>query len=144
MEGAISLIDKNVKSRVSSVLNRRVKEFGKEKMFDGSSETCWNSDQGSPQYVALEFATNVKLKELRIMFQGGFVGQEFKLMVADGSEAKMTEIMTFEANDDNTLQSFPIAWEGTTHRIQIIFTKSTDFYGRITIYKLDVLGQQAV
>lgn len=25
-------------------------------------------------------------------------------MVADGSEAKMTEIMTFEANDDNTLQ----------------------------------------
>jgi hypothetical protein len=104
MEGAISLIDKNVKSRVSSVLNRRVKEFGKEKMFDGSSETCWNSDQGSPQYVALEFATNVKLKELRIMFQGGFVGQECKLMVADGSEAKMTEIMTFEANDDNTLQ----------------------------------------
>lgn len=31
--------------RVSSVLNRDVKQFGKKHMFDTSEETCWNSDQ---------------------------------------------------------------------------------------------------
>lgn len=31
--------------RVSSVLNRDVKHFGKKHMFDASEETCWNSDQ---------------------------------------------------------------------------------------------------
>uniref|UniRef100_A0A8U7NF03 Nuclear receptor 2C2 associated protein n=1 Tax=Corvus moneduloides TaxID=1196302 RepID=A0A8U7NF03_CORMO len=30
---------------VSSVLNRDVKQFGKQHLFDGSEETCWNSDQ---------------------------------------------------------------------------------------------------
>ena len=31
--------------RVSSVLNRDVKQFGKKYLFDGEEETCWNSDQ---------------------------------------------------------------------------------------------------
>ena len=31
--------------RVSSVLNRDVRQFGKSFMFDGDDETCWNSDQ---------------------------------------------------------------------------------------------------
>lgn len=31
--------------RVSSVLNRDVKQFGKKHMFDANEETCWNSDQ---------------------------------------------------------------------------------------------------
>ncbi len=36
---------KNQHHRVSSVLNRDTKQFGKHHMFDGSSETCWNSHQ---------------------------------------------------------------------------------------------------
>lgn len=31
--------------RVSSVLNRDVKQFGKKHLFDDDEETCWNSDQ---------------------------------------------------------------------------------------------------
>lgn len=31
--------------RVSSVLGRDVKSYGKQYLFDGSDETCWNSDQ---------------------------------------------------------------------------------------------------
>ena len=34
-----------VYDRVSSVLNRDVKQFGKKYMFDDNEETCWNSDQ---------------------------------------------------------------------------------------------------
>ena len=31
--------------RVSSVLGRDVKQYGKKFMFDGADDTCWNSDQ---------------------------------------------------------------------------------------------------
>lgn len=34
-------------NRVSSVLNRDNKQFGKKFMFDNQDETCWNSDQVS-------------------------------------------------------------------------------------------------
>ncbi|NXS29308.1 NR2CA protein, partial [Pomatostomus ruficeps] len=54
--------------RVSSVLNRDVKQFGKQHLFDGSEETCWNSDQ----WVTLDFPSPVKVSQLHIQFQGGF------------------------------------------------------------------------
>ncbi|NWH83179.1 NR2CA protein, partial [Piaya cayana] len=58
--------------RVSSVLNRDVKQFGKKHMFDTSEETCWNSDQGTSQWVTLDFPNTVKVSQLHIQFQGGF------------------------------------------------------------------------
>ncbi|NXT14422.1 NR2CA protein, partial [Prunella fulvescens] len=61
--------------RVSSVLNRDVKHFGKQHLFDGSEETCWNSDQGTCQWVTLDFPRPVKVSELHIQFQGGFSSQ---------------------------------------------------------------------
>ncbi|KAK6320393.1 hypothetical protein J4Q44_G00095000 [Coregonus suidteri] len=44
---ASSLICSETQSRVSSVLNRDVKQFGKKYMFDSNEEACWNSDQNS-------------------------------------------------------------------------------------------------
>ncbi|XP_063259619.1 nuclear receptor 2C2-associated protein isoform X4 [Prinia subflava] len=58
--------------RVSSVLNRDVKHFGKQHLFDGSEETCWNSDQGTSQWVTLEFPSPVRVSQLQLQFQGGF------------------------------------------------------------------------
>ena len=45
-------------------------------MFDGSQDTCWNSDQGTPQYIIIELSRPLVVKQIKIMFQGGFVGQE--------------------------------------------------------------------
>ena len=42
---------KEFRVKVSSVLNRNVKEFGKQFLFDGREDTCWNSDQGTPQLI---------------------------------------------------------------------------------------------
>ena len=42
---------KEFRVKVSSVLNRNVKEFGKQFLFDGKEDTCWNSDQGTPQLI---------------------------------------------------------------------------------------------
>ena len=61
--------------RVSSVLNNAVAEYGKRHLLDGSSDTCWNSAQGSPQFVQLTFAQPVDVLGLTVSFQGGFVGR---------------------------------------------------------------------
>ena len=34
-----------INCRVSSVLNKDTKQYGKRHMFDGQAETCWNSDE---------------------------------------------------------------------------------------------------
>ncbi|KAG0327297.1 Nuclear receptor 2C2-associated protein [Dissophora globulifera] len=36
---------------------------------------------------------------------------------------------------------FPVPECGETSRIKIVFESSTDFFGRITVYKLDILGR---
>lgn len=63
--------------KVSSVLNNDIKAYGKQHLFDGSAETCWNSDTGSPQSIAVKFSDQVSLNSFEIMFQGGFAPNVF-------------------------------------------------------------------
>ena len=39
------------------------------------------------------------------------------------------------------LNSFDVSCAEAVDRIKIVFASSTDFYGRITIYEMDVLGK---
>lgn len=45
-------------------------------MFDESTDTCWNSDQGSPQFIFMDFLESTKFHSVEFIFQGGFVGQD--------------------------------------------------------------------
>ena len=47
-------------AKVSTVLNKNVKEFGKKFLFDNREDTCWNSDQGTPQFISLTFDSVIK------------------------------------------------------------------------------------
>ncbi|CAM4656733.1 unnamed protein product [Leuciscus chuanchicus] len=100
---AESLICNNTQSRVSSVLNRDVKQFGKKFMFDSNEETCWNSDQGESQWVAFEFPQPVKVSELILQFQGGFSGKSCKLK-GSAKEEDLEHILDFYPEDNNCLQ----------------------------------------
>uniref|UniRef100_A0A8C3UGT2 Nuclear receptor 2C2 associated protein n=1 Tax=Catharus ustulatus TaxID=91951 RepID=A0A8C3UGT2_CATUS len=116
--------------RVSSVLNRDVKHFGKQHLFDGSEETCWNSDQGTSQWVTLDFPRPVKVSELHIQFQGGFSS---RLCTLEGEElVKISELYP----QDNHVE------ETVLDKLKITFGSSTDFFGRIVIYHLGVLGER--
>lgn len=83
------------------------------------------------------------MNEIVLTFQGGFVG---KTCVAIGSTSEQPNeynipIVTFYPQDINSLQTFKVDNNDTPiQRLKIIFEESTDFYGRITIYKLDILG----
>ncbi|XP_076009341.1 nuclear receptor 2C2-associated protein isoform X3 [Genypterus blacodes] len=100
---ASSLICSETQSRVSSVLNRDVKQFGKKFMFDSNEETCWNSDQGDPQWVTLEFPQSVKVSDLKVQFQGGFSSKTCRLE-GRPKDGDFGVISQFYPEDNNSLQ----------------------------------------
>jgi len=119
--------------RVSSTLNRDTKQFGKKFLFDNRDETCWNSDQGSPQWISLEFQEPTSVAGFCLQFQGGFAGKEC-YVETDGT----LKILDFYPEDSNKIQYFYLKERVNLKKIRIAFNSSTDFYGRITIYKLDL------
>lgn len=72
-------------------------------MFDGNEETCWNSDQGSPQFITVELPSAASVSHLEVKFQGGFAAKEGELLAGDNLGA-MKVIQKFYPSDDNTLQ----------------------------------------
>ena len=90
--------------RVSSVLNRDHKMYGKKHLFDDSEETCWNSEQGKPQWILIKFGKKVCVKEVNIMFQGGFVGQQCSFQSVDDTK-HVVGAWPFYPSDINYLQT---------------------------------------
>ncbi|XDC75180.1 hypothetical protein R6Z07F_006353 [Ovis aries] len=152
-----SLVCPETVSRVSSVLNRNTRQFGKKHLFDQDEETCWNSDQGPSQWVTLEFPQCICVSQLQIQFQGGFSSRQGHLEGSLGSEA-LSKIVDFYPEDNNSLQiscfsrwksvsldcsayTFPVP-PAEVDRLKVTFEDTTDFFGRVVIYHLRVLGKK--
>ncbi|KAG0048537.1 Nuclear receptor 2C2-associated protein [Gryganskiella cystojenkinii] len=140
-----SLLNADCRIKVSSVLNKETTLYGKQFLTDGSEETCWNSEAGTPQFIVVDFGREVTIDSIMLMFQGGFVGKTCQLLSWTNGTT-FEEIMKFYPEDINPAQSFPVpetAPYRTTSRVKIVFESSTDFFGRITVYQLDILGREA-
>ncbi|OXB70237.1 UNVERIFIED_CONTAM: hypothetical protein H355_002814 [Colinus virginianus] len=146
------LVCADTATRVSSVLNRDVKQFGKKHMFDANEETCWNSDQGSHQWVTLDFPRTVRVSQLHIQFQGGFSSRRCTLEGCRTGE-ELVKISDLYPEDIHAMQiSFGTLQAGraalfqveetTLDKLKITFENSTDFFGRIVVYHLQVLGER--
>ncbi|XP_014483300.1 PREDICTED: nuclear receptor 2C2-associated protein [Dinoponera quadriceps] len=123
--------------RVSSVLNKNVRSYGKKHMFDDSNETCWNSDAGTPQWVIINFEEECSLSSFEIEFQGGFAGKECYLE-AGCNEKNTVVVEAFYPEDVNNLQRFNLANKIKARTLKFVFNQSTDFFGRIIIYNLSL------
>ncbi|KAF9360747.1 Nuclear receptor 2C2-associated protein [Mortierella sp. AD094] len=128
-----SLLNADCRIKVSSVLNRETTLYGKQFLTDDSEETCWNSEAGTPQFIVVDFGRKVQVEAVQFMFQGGFVGKTCQLL-AWTDDSEFVEIMNFPVAENQ---------RQATSRVKIIFESSTDFFGRITVYKLDILGHDA-
>ena len=127
------------KVKASSTLQS---SFGAKNMFDGSLDTCWNSGQGSPQSITVDFLKPVEIHSLRIAFQGGFAGQDCAIEIGDDLDT-MTLAEKWETiRDTNDLQARTLPSPTTGRFLKLTFEAATDFYGRITIYSLEVFGSQ--
>ncbi len=126
--------------KVSSVLNRKVKEFGKRHLFDGRDDTCWNSEQGSPQWVRLAFPRAVRVAAVRVMFQGGFAGRHCWLEASADGGRTYRRSLEFFPEDGNGAQTFPLPEEESGDAFRLVFGESSDLFGRVTVYHLQLLG----
>lgn len=133
-------------ARASSVLQRNSRLYGPMNALDlENSSTCWNS-AGSPSgndssFFLLDFGRPVQPIELRVQFQAGFIAEQVNVFWKNGeSWEEMTDL---EVEDDHDLQIHELL-EGsnppTTNAVKFVFDEYTDFYGRVTIYQLQVWG----
>ena len=84
--------------------------------------------------MSIEFEDVLPLSALALQFQGGFCGKECEIEV-DGDK----KVMDFYPDDANKLQTFQFKERfQSVKKVRIIFNSSTDFYGRITLYMLEL------
>jgi hypothetical protein len=92
--------------------------------------------QGVPQWVSFEFSSPdpPTIKQIVIQFQGGFVGQD--CFVEAGDPLELVE--NFYPEDINNPQTFTLSKPICAKHVKLVFPKSSDFFGRIIIYSLEL------
>lgn len=96
----------------------------------------------APVWLVL-FAEPVVPEAIELTFQGGFVGTRVAVQVAiPGNEWRL--LTSIYPEDVNRKQRFDISSSldnAPITSMKLIFEESSDFFGRITIYDLDVFGK---
>mmetsp|Transcript_8470 Transcript_8470/g.20916 ORF Transcript_8470/g.20916 Transcript_8470/m.20916 type:complete len:169 (-) Transcript_8470:102-608(-) len=145
-------------AKASSVLQNNTKVYGPAKALDCDDVlTSWNSE-GSPNgkkesFLIIDFCgggkhpnRRVKPSEMGLQFQAGFSAEEVtvyaKSQEEGGSGSQWLKVEEIEAEDDHELQSFPLSLENPTSALKVVFDETTDFYGRVIIYQIQVWGEE--
>ncbi|KIY43784.1 hypothetical protein FISHEDRAFT_52146, partial [Fistulina hepatica ATCC 64428] len=133
--------------RVSSTLDKSV---GKKHLIDGDPGTCWTSQQGLPQSVQLTLTRPAIPSTIHLTCQGGFVPTRCTVYVTSSSadtNSDWTVLTRIYPEDVNRRQSFSItsaeeivAASQGVDKIKLLFEESSDFFGRVTLYDLDIEG----
>ncbi len=127
-------------SKVSSVLNDDTTLYGKIHLFDQNNETCWNTQQGQNQYIIIKFTQLVTIHQLIIQFQGGFTAKPMIISIGTNNNKQYIHNSTVQPIDSNNTQQFTLDNANNVNNIKLDFPDSTDLFGRICIYKLDIIG----
>ena len=106
--------------------------------------------QGLPQYIQISFPSPVTPKCLAITFQGGFVGTRCVVdaMALSDSEKQWHTLTRIYPEDVNRRQVFDLIpvdpsqalAEKGIDCLRLLFEESSDFFGRITVYDLEIQG----
>jgi len=89
-------------------------------------------------------------KKIKLQFQGGFVGQTCSIFVLrKNSQKGGTERLCIRSDidweDSNEIQEMDLtecSGIGCCEGMELRFENSTDFYGRVTIYSVEVWGDE--
>ena len=98
--------------------------------------------KGLPQHIQLRFSAKIIPQKLGLTFQGGFVGTRCVLhtSIENSDWQRWTEIYPEDVNRQQwfDLEGHPDGVNG----LQIVFEESSDFFGRITVYDLQIRGRK--
>jgi len=76
---------------------------------------------------------------LSIQFQGGFSAKTVEVHLSCDSDVNTSVI---HPEDNNSVQKFTLNGHQSS-LVKLVFKDLTDFFGRIIIYKLDILGMHS-
>ena len=107
--------------------------------------------QGTPQYIQLSFPAPAIPRRVELTFQGGFVGTKCSVKALRSSSGnpgqKWEEMMRIYPEDVNRKQVFDLtsfdASEWQVDGLRFVFEESSDFFGRVTVYDLQLFGVAA-
>ena len=142
----MTLLDDKCMIKVSSVLNRNTKSYGKKFLNDGNDDTCWNSDKGENQWINLIFEEAIPFQKddkltFSIQFQGGFCCGVINV-TATLDDKNTIEFSTCYPKDINSTQTFLLSSNTNcvlnVKSIKFTMENTTDFFGRIIIYHFNV------
>lgn len=136
--------------RASSILQRNTTQYGPLNALDTHNRSsCWNSEGTAESnngcWFLVDFGRPVKPDELKIQFQAGFCAETCSIYCKHTNNDEWILIDdTVEFDDVHELQTLPLnSTDSTTTRaIKLQFDDTTDFYGRVTIYRLEVWGRE--
>lgn len=113
--------------------------------------------QGLPQSIQIIFPNIVVAKKLALTFQGGFVGTRCKLLIKSGRSERGREAKgDYEGNsqwesfttifpeDVNRKQTFLLPGNAKFGELKLLFEESSDFFGRITLYDVQLDGYRVI
>lgn len=86
--------------------------------------------------------------QLSIKFQGGFVGSEMSVSLDDSTSQNIYK-KCFYPDDINDMQIFQLDSDAASSpvnnvkKLSIVFEKSSDFFGRIIIYHMELQSTQS-
>lgn len=74
------------------------------------------------------------------MFQGGFVGIECEINLIDDQVKTIQSIFPEDVNDLQVFKLNQPTLISSTCKLELKFKQSSDFYGRVTVYIIDIIG----
>ncbi|KAN0064535.1 hypothetical protein ACQY0O_002163 [Thecaphora frezii] len=153
-EALVNLLDKEVKVKASSGSSKDAKGI-----LNGDLETAWSSENTSPTQDATTCVSTLTFKlpseraglklsslhSIALTFAGGFSATQAKLLYATPDDAKQWKQASnlLYPHDSNAKQFFRLdtpqdARDNEIASLQLELQGSTDDYGRVTVYQVEV------
>jgi hypothetical protein len=82
------------------------------------------------------------IQELRLQFQAGFVAETVQVKLQKQPSQEWVDLVKLEVDDTLEMQTFPLKNTETCWALKLLLDDFTDFYGRITIYQVQVWGKE--
>jgi hypothetical protein len=131
-------------------LQKNAKVYGPAHALDTDNvSSCWNSEgnQGDTHWLSIDFGRTVRVQQIKVQFQAGFAAESglMQVLPTDGS-GKWETAQELEFEDTYEMQTEATTETNvdghTTTAVRFVFQDFTDFYGRVTIYRLEIWGKE--
>ena len=108
-----------------------------------NSEGNKNNHNGNEQVVSftIEFGRPVQPTRIQCQFQAGFSAEICSVYVDNDDDERVEE---FEMEDIHDVQTHDISIGKSIRKLKIVFEECTDFYNRVILYQLQVLGSEEI